>query len=140
MSEFTTIQIKKSLRDKLDLVKGENNLSYNQIVEKLLQQSGGTIVEDTIEVGREQVALSLKYLDNTANTKIRDITFRELASASVGDVFSVVDSPLSVNDWVMSKAKVMAKENADVILLVEEISNDDGRVSSIKSVVHIALF
>ena len=140
MSEFTTIQIKKSLRDKLDLVKGENNLSYNQIVEKLLQQSGGVIVEDTVEVGREQVALSLKYLDNTANTKIRDITFRELASASVGDVFSVVDSPLSVNDWVMSKAKVMAKENADVILLVEEISNDGGRVSSIKSVVHIALF
>lgn len=140
MSEFTTIQITKSLRDKLDLVKGENNLTYNQIVEKLLQQSGGVIVEDTVEVGREQVALSLKYLDNSANTKIRDVTFRELASASVGDVFSVVDNPLSANDWVMSKAKVMAKENADVILLVEEISDDAGRVSSIKSVVHVALF
>ena len=140
MSEFTTIQIKKSLRDKLDLVKGENNLTYNQIVEKLLQQSGGVIVEDTVEVGREQVALSLKYLDNTANTKIRDVTFRELASASVGDVFSVVDSPLSANDWVMSKAKVMAKENDDVILLVNEISDVGGRISGIKSVVHVALF
>ena len=140
MSEFTTIQIKKSLRDKLDLVKGENNLTYNQIVEKLLQQSGGVIVEDTVEVGREQVALSLKYLDNTANTKIRDVTFRELASANVGDVFSVVDSPLSANDWVMSKAKVMAKENNDVILLVNEISDNGGRISGIKSVVHVALF
>lgn len=140
MSEFTTIQITKELRDKLDLVKGENNLTYNQIVEKLLQQSGGVIVEDTVEVGREQIALSLKYLDNSANTKIRDVTFRELASASVGDVFNVVDSPLSANDWVMSKAKVMAKENADVILLVEEISDDAGRFSSIKSVVHVALF
>ena len=140
MSEFTTIQIKKSLRDKLDLVKGENNLTYNQIVEKLLQQSGGVIVEDTVEVGREQVALSLKYLDNSANTKIRDVTFRELASASVGDVFNVVDTPLSANDWVMSKAKVMAKENGDVILLVNEISDNGGRISGIKSVVHVALF
>lgn len=140
MSEFTTIQIKKSLRDKLDLVKGTNNLSYNQIVEKLLQQSGGTIVEDTIEIGREQVAFTLKYWDNQDHHKVRDITFGELASARVGDVFTVVDNPLTVNDWVSSGARVMAKENDDVILLVEEISNDNGRVSSIKSVVHIRLF
>lgn len=140
MSEFTTIQITKSLRDKLDLVKGENNLTYNQIVEKLLQQSGGTVVEDTIEIAREQVAFSLKYWDNQDHHKVRDITFGELASARIGDVFTVVDNPLSNMDWINSKARVMAKENDDVILLVEEISNDAGRISSIKSVVHICLF
>ncbi len=135
MSEFTTIQITKEVRDKLDLCKGTNNLSYNDIVEKLLQQSGGVIVEDTIEIGREQVAFSLKYFDGDGGSKVRDITFRDLAAASVGDWFFVTDSVVG-NDWVNSRARVVSKDSMDVILLVEEFTSS----SSIKSVVHVELF
>ena len=140
MSEFTTIQIKKSLRDKLDLVKGENNLSYNQIVEKLLQQSGGVIVEDTIEVGREQVALSLKYWDNLNRTKVTDITYGDLANTVVGMTYVAEEFPDTDLEFINSTAKVMANDGSDVILLVEESSCRKGKVSSIKSVVHICLF
>lgn len=140
MSEFTTIQIKKSLRDKLDLVKGENNLTYNQIVEKLLEQSGGVIVEDTVEVGREQVALSLKYWDNTGAIKMHDITYGDLANTVVGMTYVAEEFPDNRWDYVNSTAKVISVDSADVVLLVEESSCSKGKVSSIKSLVHVALF
>ena len=140
MSEFTTIQITKSLRDKLDLVKGENKLSYNQIVEKLLQQSGGTIVEDTIEIGRDQVALSLKYWDSTGVNKVYDITYGDLHNCYTGELFVVQPKTDNSVDWVNSIAKVMVKDGFDVVLLVTESSCRNGKVSSIKSVVHIILF
>ena len=61
MSEFTTIQITKDLKQKLDLMKGEKNIKYNDLIENLLQQAGGTYVDDVITITRDTTALSLKY-------------------------------------------------------------------------------
>ena len=44
MSDFTTIQITKDLKQKLDLIKGGKNIKYNDLIENLLQQLGGTYV------------------------------------------------------------------------------------------------
>ena len=139
MSEFTTIQITKDIRQKLDLVKGENNLTYNQIVENLLQQTGGVVVEDVIEVGREQVALSLNYWDDD-QSKVTDITFGDLANTVVGMVYVAEEFPDSNVDYVNCTAKVMAIDGCDVLLLVTESSCCNGKVSDIKSIVHINLF
>lgn len=138
MSEFTTIQITKDLKQRLDLVKGENNNTYNVIIEKLLKQSAGTIVEDTLEIAREQVAFTLKYIDD-AGQKIRDVTYYELANMRVGDVITAWDSPIADN-YVNSSVRVMAKYSDDVILLLEDVNVNNGQLSSMKSIIHVVLF
>ena len=135
MSEYTSIQIGKDIKQKLDLCKGINNNSYNTIIAKLLEQSGGVIVEDVVEIQREQVAFTLKYFDNNDNNKIRDITYLELANAKVGEVFTVIDYPVG-EGWLNSKATVLVKDGYTVILLVEEFDEN----SCIKTVVHVELF
>lgn len=141
MSDYTSIQISKNTKEKLDLCKGLNNLSYNKIIERLLEQSGGVIVEDVVEIQREQTAFSLKYWDKNDNHKVRDISYVELMNANVGDMFYVVD-PASIvsNDYVTGNARVMAKWEDDVILLITETSCNKGVFDWIKSVVHISLF
>jgi len=144
MSEFTTIQISKETKQKLDLMKGENNLSYNKLIENLLQQAGGTYVEDVITIQRDNVALSLKYWETVTggmnNVMIYDVTFQEIKHSPVGAVFTAnadVDKSL---DFVNSVAEVVAKNGDDVILLVKEFSCVNGSVSSVSSVVHVNLF
>ena len=138
MSEFTTIQISKDVKQKLDLVKGENNNTYNMIIEKLLKQSAGTIVDDTIEIAREQVAFSLKYLSDTEQ-KIRDVTYHEIANMRIGDKVTAWDSPTADN-YVNSSVRVLAKYGDDVILLLEDVSFSNGRLSTMTSVIHVVLF
>jgi len=140
MSEFTTIQITKEVRQKLDLCKGTNNLTYNQIVERLLEQSGGTIVEDTIEIQREQVALTLNYWDKN-RTILHDITYNALKDAGVGNKFTANDEiPVDVNEFMNSTAEVLVSNDVEVVLAVEEVNYRKGKVSSIRSLVHIVLF
>ena len=138
MSEFTTIQITKEVKQKLDLVKGENNNTYNTIIEKLLKQSCGVVVEDTLEIAREQVAFTLKYISDTEQ-KIRDVTYYELANMRVNDVITAWDSPVA-SSYVNSSVRLMAKFNDDVVLLLEDVSCNNGNVSRLKSLIHVVLF
>lgn len=140
MSDYTSIQISKDTKEKLDLCKGLNNLSYNKIIERLLEQSGGVIVEDVVEIQREQTAFSLKYWDSSGVNKIRDISYAELKESRVDMDFEIDVEPAKDVDFVNAWATVKAIDGSDVILLVSEVSRRDGVVSSIKSVVHISLF
>lgn len=135
MSKYKSIQITENTKQKLDLCKGINNLSYNNIIENLLAQSGGTIVEDVITITREHTAFILKYFDNMENCKTRDVTFKDLHDSKPGDVFKVIEEPIG-DGWVNSKATVINKLGSMVILLVEEFNDD----TCIKSVVHVELF
>ena len=139
MSENTTIQIKKETKQKLDLVKGTNNNSYNTIIEKLLEQSGGVIVEDTIEIAREQVAFTLNYWDDAKTVK-KDITYADLMNNPVNHKFYANEDRLRIGDWVNSTATIIFKQEDDVILMVEEVSGGNGKFSSIRSIVHVNLF
>lgn len=142
MSEFTTIQITKDLKQKLDLMKGEKNIKYNDLIENLLQQAGGTYVDDVITITRDTTALSLKYwqTEGPTNTMFYDITFQELKVEPVGTVFSANPKPNKNVDFVNSTAEICFKSGDDVLLLVKEISCTDGVVNSMASVVHINLF
>lgn len=138
MSEFTTIQISKEVKMKLDLMKGNNNETYNRLIENLLQQSGGTFADDVVEVQREKVAFSLKYFDDNSS-KILDVTYYDLAVSEVGDVFKVVDNPTDDN-WLNSDAEVIIKKNNDVVLLVNEFTCKNGKIDKISNIFHIYLF
>ena len=139
MSEITTIQIKKNTKEKLDLLKKNNDLkSYDELIRKLLDQNAGSIVEDVITINRDSTALSLKYWDSN-DFKSYDVTFQELKIEPVGTVFTANPKPVSDN-FVNSVAEILIKKGDDVILLVKEISCSDGEVDSISSVVHVNLF
>lgn len=135
MSKYTSIMVTKEVKQKLDLSKGLNNLSYTKIIEKLLEQSGGAIVEDVVEIQREQTAFTLKYFDEQGNNKINDVSYLDLKNAKRGDVFTVTDKPVGTG-WVNSRAKVLVKDGCTVVLLVEEFTVRD----SVKSLVHVELF
>lgn len=142
MSEFTTIQIRKETKQKLDFMKSENKVSYDKLITNLLEQTGGTYVEDVITVQRDSTAMSLKYweINAPANTvKSYDITFQELKLEPVGTVFTANPNPVHDN-FVNSTAEIVVKRGDDVVLLVKELSCSDGEVSSISSVVHVNLF
>lgn len=135
--KFTSVMIKKSTKDKLDQCKQGKSISYSKVIENLLEQTGGVIVEDVITI-EPAVALSLKYWDENTS-KVLDITFGDLANAKVNDMFKPVSVPEGAN-WVNSSAKVLATDGSDVILKVVETSCKGGKFSGIESVVHIKLF
>ena len=150
MSEFTTIQIRKETKQKLDLMKAANRESYDRLIQNLLSQTGGVFVEDVITVNCDTVAMSLKYweiintseINDTQKTKefnSYDITFQELKVEPVGTVFTANPHPAEDN-FINSVARIVAKEGDDVLLLCREISCIDGEVDSISSVAHINLF
>lgn len=140
MSEFTTIQIRKDTKTKLDLMKAENKNSYDVLIQNLLAQAGGAYVDDIITVNRDKVAMSLKYWeDDNDNVKIHDITFEDLRVQPVGTVFTANANPVGRN-YVNCVAEIVAKRGADVILLVKEFGAVDGVIDVVSSVVHVNLF
>ena len=138
MSEFTTIQITNELKDKLTAIKKKNGKKYNDIIEDLLYNMGSE-VDDVITLEREAVAFSLKYWNNQDDYKIFEVTYKYLKGLSVGDIITVCDNPVG-DEWVNSSAQVIYHNGEDVILMVEEISNNHDNVNCIKSVVHVKLF
>lgn len=144
MSEYTTIQIRKETKQKLDFMKSENKISYDKLITNLLEQTGGTYVEDVITVQRDSTAMSLKYWEintpNHNNVKSYDITFQELKLEPVGTVFVANPEPDNSRDFVNCTAEIVAKRGDDVILLVKEVSCLDNCLNSISSVVHVNLF
>ena len=138
MSEFTTIQVRKETKTKLDLVKGENNNSYNDIIEKLLAQSGGIIVDDVVEIKREQVAFTLKYW-NEDTQKILHVTYLELSNTHVGDKFIAEEFP-SGDKFFNSSAEVILKAENEVLLKVEEVKRHKSKLENFQHILHVSLF
>lgn len=137
--DYTSVMIKKSTKQQLDALKGGKSISYSKVIENLIQQTGGTIIEDVITIP-PAIAFTLKYWNKENNkTNILDITFGDLMNCDVGEVFMAESNPEGY-DWVNSSAKVLAKDGADVILKVTEVNCKDGKFSSVKSVVHLQLF
>ena len=142
MSEFTTIQVTKDVRNKLDVKKSATGKKYNDVIEDLLENAGGSVVNDVITINRDTTALSLKFweVDNPASSKFYDITFQELKVEPVGTKFTANDTLAKDTDYVNSNAEIVYRKGDDVILLVEEVSFLDGVFNKINSVVHVNLF
>ena len=143
MSEYTTIQLTHEVKQKLDLVKEVKNLkTYNDILLYFLEQYGGAVTDDVIEIDRDETAFSLRFwrFDRPSRIITKDITFKELKKADVGTEF-IANPEAEGNGFINSSARVVFKENDEVVLLVEEINKDKEGVEDIlTSVMHVNLF
>ena len=141
MSDFTTIQIRKETKQKLDFMKNENKSSYDNLIQNLLEQVGGTWVDDVITINREATALTLNYLETGTNKTMKyDISYQELKIEPVGTVFTANPEPNTDTGFVGSVAEIVFKKGDDVLLLVKELHYHDGVLDSLSSVVHVNLF
>ena len=139
-NEYTSVMIKNETKQQLEMLKGGKNISYSKVIENLIQQTGGVIVEDVITIP-SPVAFTLKYWnDDTNESDSLDVTFGDLLNVRPNDMFRVYDKhPVGYN-WVNSSALVIGRTGNDVILKVVETACTDGKFSSVESVVHIQLF
>ena len=137
MTEFTTIQVTKELKDKLTEIKKKEGKKYNDIIEDMLYQQG-TEVDDVITITREPVAFTLKYWDKSSSN-ILEVTYSDLRKSKVGAKF-IASNNTAGDKWVNSNAKIIFKDAEDVVLMVSEVSYDNGFFNVIKSVVHVKLF
>lgn len=137
MSEFTTIQITKDLKQKLDLNKGENNNTYNIIIEKLLEQSGGVIADDVAEIQREQTAIPLIYYDDDGQN-VLNVSFLDLIGADIGATWVANENP--AGNFVNTKAEVIWKHTGEVIVRIIEARRNNGNVYYNTYIKHIYLF
>lgn len=138
MSNFTTIQITKDVKQKLDLMKGENNETYNSLIINLLDQAGGVFVEDIVRFQREKVAFTLEYIDDTSDKSV-DVSFYDLHTSKVGQIFKVVDKPVGVN-WSNSTAEVLVRKGHDIILLITDSICTNGDIQRRSNFFHMSLF
>lgn len=137
-NNYVSMSISRETKELLNKIRGDKNISYSKIIQNLIEQTGGVIVDDVLEIQREKVAFTLKFWNETSN-KVRDVSFYDLRGVPVGTVFYVVDEPVG-ESWVNSSAKVLAKDGENVILLMTETSNQHGVLHTVETVVHVCLF
>lgn len=138
MSEFTTIQVTKELKDKLTEIKKQEHMKYNDIIEGLLVNRG-TDVDDVVTVEREPVAFSMTYKNDEGDYNVFNVTYKYLKGLKHGESFVAFNRPTG-KKWINSGAQVIYHDGEDVVLLTEEVSYDNEEVSRLKSVVHVKLF
>lgn len=141
MSDWTTVSIKKTTKNKLEVIKSATGLQYDEIINNLLDNQGGENVDDVITIHRDSIAFNLKYWEfNNPNIISRDISYQELKIEPVGTKFIANDNPAEAG-FVNCSAEIVFKKGDDVVLLVKEFSkDDDGVCSNISSVVHVNTF
>ena len=141
MVKFTTIQITTDVKKKLEKIKNEKKVRYNTILEHLLKEYGGVILDDVETIHRESVAFSLSYyeLDNPTHVKSLPVSFRDLESAKVGDYFIANTDPSDANhvNW---RAEIVSKVEYDVIILLTELKYINGHLDKKTRILHVNLF
>lgn len=136
--DFTSLSVSKKTKEMLMKVKGDKNISYSKIIQNLIEESGGVIVEDVVTIQREKVAFTLKYW-NDETTRVYDVTYADLASDDIGTMYIAENNPRG-DSFVNSRAEIVYKDYNDVLLMVEEVKRENDEVSRLKSVVHVYLF
>lgn len=140
MSEYTTIRITKSTKEKIDKM-NSSEMPISQFLEELINSVGGCVIEDVVEISRTPEAFTLYQLDYDApeNNSKRVITFQELRNARVRDEFSPGKISLSKNLLTM-EAEVVFRDDISVILRVLCKTLNDGELSYTTKLVHVDLF
>ena len=141
----TNLRIKKEVKEKLDLLKNENNETYSNIINQLLEQSGGVLVDDVITIQREQIAFTLRYqdLNNPQNDILKDVTYADLHHAEIGTIYKANPNPESKN-YITSNAETIRIKHTDsadfVVLEMENIKKTEKGEDVLYNISHIALF
>ena len=142
MSEYTTIQVTKDVRDKLESIKSVKGKKYNEVIKDLLENKRGELVDDVITIERESVALTLRYwkMDNENDERVFDITYSMLRDSEVGTVFQAEEYPDNSVCYINCSAEIVFRRGEDVLLLVKEFINKNKGCDCVNSVVHVKLF
>lgn len=149
-NEMTTVKVTKANRDRLKQINPDK--SINDIITELIENQPGMQVDDVITIDRDPVALTLKYWEilpvqtfddeipsKIGDIKTRDVTYKELHQQPVGTKFMA--NPVTPGEnYFHSTAEIVSKSQEDIILRVSEVSNRQGIVDVLNSVVHIRLF
>ena len=141
MSEFTTIQITKDVKNQLEAIKSARGGKYNDVIKHLLDCSIGVDVNDVVTINREPTAFTLKFmrLNEPGRVKVVDVSYKMLRDFPVGSVFAAAEDVVGC-DFVNGVAEILFKRGDDVVVLVKEVSCRDGVRSVDSSVVHVRLF
>ena len=138
----TTIQISKENKRKLSKLKHNDNITFDDVITGLLNDYGGTLIEDVSTINSDAVALQLTYLkgNNQGRIKTKDVLFSDLKASSVGDTF-VAYTPEVETDFMNQTAEVVYRKGNDVVLLVKTFTVDvKGNRFVDKEIVHFMLF
>lgn len=138
-NNYTTIRIKESSRQKLDLIRQGTDLTFSDIIENLLQHYGGVVTDDVENISRERIALELRYTDFKSDFAFYEITFAELHDVHVGQTFHAKANP-SAESYTNEFAEVIWMNTESVLLRVTEVVVEHGKMNKFVKVININLF
>ena len=142
MSDFTSIQVTKDLKEQLGKIKDANNYkSYQEAIEQLIE--GNVSAKEYEVIHRDPIALTLECveLDETGNGYLYDkkeISYQELKNAQNGDIFA---PQLSETEFFMfQNATVVYMDNSFVLLKIHEVLKTPNEYKSFNELLGVDLF
>ena len=137
MTEYTTIQISKELKDQLNTLKLETGRNrYDEVIEDLI--AGGKILPDVTSKIREPIAFTLKaYRKNEPETpKYFNVTYQDLKNSDVGTLIAYDFHESCYSEY----AKILYKNEDEVILRVTHIEIENNIINEFSEILHIRLY
>jgi len=136
---YTTIRIKESSRKKLELLREGTGLTLSDIIEKLLLDVGGTIIDDITNISRDNTAFTLQYYDfDTKEVTYRDVSFQELRLSKVGD--KITPQPNPSQHHQIEIAEILYVDESSVFVRINETVTGESQNISLQELLHIDLF
>ena len=134
----TTIRVRNEVAEKLREIQQGTDATLSDIIWRCLQHIEGTVVDDTENIYREQIAYDLQYYDEDSSI-LRNVTFRECAKASIGDIFSA-NNNITAREYTNESAEVIFKDKDSVVFRLQQkvVENDSENI--FQNIIHISLF
>ena len=137
-NNYTTIRIREDSRMKLEKLR-EGNFTFSYVIDNLIKHYQGTVTDDVRNIDRERVALELQFSDYKDSFSYYQITFSELKTAEVGQVFSPNVDP-NAEVYSCETATVIWRDSDSVLLKVVALVKDEEKVDKFVDVVNVNLF
>ena len=136
---YTTIRIRESSRRKLEALREGTDLTLSDIVENLLSDVGGTTRNGVTNIHRNPIAFDLQYFDfETETPKFREVSYQELRTSKVGDIFKVVEKPSKHSQY--ETAEVLFVDGSSVFIRITEKTIGEEKNIEVHDLLHIDLF
>ena len=134
--KYTTIQISKNLKDKLNKLKIETGRNrYDEVIEDLI--IGGKIIPDVTSKIREPIAFTLKYFCKVEPEKpyYFNVTYHDLKIKPIGTEFAY-----NLNNYYSEYAKILYKNEDEIILKVTHVEFENNIINEYSEILHIRLY
>ena len=137
MTEYTTIQISKQLKDQLNKLKIETGRNrYDEVIEDLI--AGGKILPDVKSKVREPIAFTLKAYRKTEpeTPKYFNVTYHDLKNSDVGTLIAYDFHESCYSEY----AEILYKNDNEVILRVTHVELENNIIDEYSEILHIRLY